>query len=56
MKTYDVTITATVTKTIRVEALTQDAAIEAAHERFSVEADDTDERYTEHTDNVEEVK
>ena len=46
MKTYDVTITATVTKTIRVEAEDEDAAYIEAHEKFSVLPDDWDEDYT----------
>ncbi len=56
MKTYDVTITATVTKTIRVEAENEHNATDLAHQVFSVDAETgTDERYSEHTDNVREV-
>lgn len=56
MKTYDVTITATVTKTIRVEAEDEDAAYIEAHEKFSVMPDDWDEDYTQAVDGIEEVE
>jgi hypothetical protein len=55
MKTYAVTITATVTKTYTVEAENEDAAYVLAHERFSVLNDDAPEYYDQETDSVEEV-
>lgn len=55
MPTYDVTITATVTKTIRVEAENEEEAIEQAHESFTTVCDGPDERYEENTDSVVEV-
>ena len=42
---YNITIRATVTKTLRVEAETRDDAIELANEEFSVENDHNDENY-----------
>ena len=56
MKTYAVTITATVTKTYMVKARNKDAAHDLAHERFSVLNDDAQERYDQQTDSVKEVK
>jgi hypothetical protein len=55
MKTYDVTIRATIYKTIRVEAENEDDAYVEAHERFSVMPDDS-ERYEEETMDIEEVE
>jgi hypothetical protein len=55
MPTYDVTITARVTKTIRVEADTEQEAIEQAHESFTTVCDGPDEKYEEDTDSVVEV-
>jgi hypothetical protein len=54
MKTYDVTIQAIVTKTIRVEADNLEAAYCEAHEQFSTECDGQ-ERYEEQTLDVKEV-
>ena len=54
MKTYDVTIQATVTKTIRVKADNQEAAYCEAHEQFTTECDG-DEYYEEQTLHVDEV-
>jgi hypothetical protein len=56
MKTYAVTITATVTKTYMVKARNKDAAHDLAHECFSVLNDDAQERYDQQTDSVKEVK
>ena len=55
MKTYYVTIRATVTKTIRVQADNQDAAAEIAHESFSVCDSSDDERYDQETEAIEEI-
>ena len=55
MKTYAVTITATVTKTYTVEAASKDEALSLAHESFSVLPDDAPERYEQDIDSVEEV-
>ena len=55
MKQYNVTVRAIITKTLRVEAENQDAAIIAAHERFSVLNDDTDESYEQDALDVEEA-
>jgi hypothetical protein len=54
-KTYDVQIEAIVTKTIRVNAIDEDAAYELAHEIFTVTRDDHEERYEQHTLNIFEV-
>lgn len=56
MKIYDVTIRATVYKTIRVEAEDEDDAYVAAHEEFSVLNDGVPERYEEETVEVKEVR
>jgi hypothetical protein len=55
MKTYDVTIRATIYKTIRVEAENENDAYVEAHEVFSVMPDDS-ERYDEETIDIEEVE
>lgn len=56
MRTYDVTITATVTKTLRVEAEDADAACEVAHGEFTTEVEEGyDARYSEDTVSVIEV-
>jgi fibronectin type 3 domain-containing protein len=57
MRTFDVTITATVTKTVRVSAENDKEACEKAHEEFdvSVTGPDVQERYTEVTDSCVEV-
>jgi hypothetical protein len=54
MKTYDVTIRATVTKTIRVQAESKEDAYCEAHEEFTTECDG-EEYYEEETMNVDEV-
>ena len=56
MKTYNVTIRATITKTYRVEAENVDKATEVAHEIFSVLNDDTDENYEQDLLDVEQAK
>ena len=56
MKTYAITIRATVTKTITVEADNEDDAMEQAHELFSVLCDDIDEDYNEEVIDFEEIK
>ena len=55
MKEFDVTITATITKTIRVEADTEDEATEQAHQIFTVD-DGGPEKYDQDTVLCEEVK
>jgi hypothetical protein len=55
MKTYDVTITATITKTIRVTADYEEEAAEIAHNLFTVECDG-DEKYAEDMENIVEVE
>lgn len=54
MKTYSITIRATVTKTLHVEADNEQDAIEMAHEEFSVENDHNDENYEEDLLNITE--
>jgi len=56
MGTYDVQIEAIVTKTIRVNAVDEDAAYDLAHEIFTVANDDHEERYEQNTLNIWEVK
>jgi len=56
MKQYDVTITARVTKTLRVEADNEQDACEFAHQEFTVASSDLPERYNEDTDCVREVE
>ena len=55
MKTYDVTIQATVTKIIRVEAENEDHAFCEAQEDFDVFVDGGIERYEEETLSIKEV-
>lgn len=55
MKTYDVTVRATVTKTLRVIADTEDEAREFAHGEFSTTPDDAPEKYDEEIINLVEV-
>ncbi len=55
MKTYDVTIRAIVTKTLRVEAENADEAYENAHELFSVGCNGDRERYEQDTLDIEEI-
>ena len=54
MKIYDVTIRATVTKTIRVQAENEDAACDIAHESFSVCDSSDDEKYEQETETIHE--
>ena len=54
MKTYAVTIKATVYKTIRDEAENEDDAYVEAHEQFSV-LPDGEERYEQKATDIEEV-
>ncbi len=56
MKTYDVTIRAMVTKTLRVEAEDEDAAYQEAHELFNPYSGEAEERYEEETLRIEEVQ
>jgi hypothetical protein len=55
MNTYQVTIRATITKTLTVEAENEDAAYEEAHELFNPYSGEAEERYEEETLNVKEV-
>ena len=55
MKTYDVTIEARIIKTYRVESDSPDEAYELAHEQFTVENDDTPERYEQETIDIREI-
>ena len=54
MPFYNVTITATVTKTLTVETVDKDKAYEVAHENFHTECDGS-EKYNEETDSVVEI-
>ena len=58
MKTnvYDVQIEAIVTKTIRVNAVDEDAAYDLAHEIFTVANDDNEELYEQRTLNIFKVE
>ena len=57
MKTYQVTIRATVTKTYEVEAENKDAAYEQANSIFSVlNEDGIDENYQQEVIDIEEKK
>lgn len=55
METYEVTIQATITKTITLKASTEDEATEQAHESFSVLNDEYHEHYDEQTLSVKQV-
>ena len=55
MKTYDVTVRGTVTKTIRVKAEDIDEALEEAHEEFNTDFNMA-EHYDEETVSAKEVK
>lgn len=55
MKTYDVTIEATVIKIIRVEAENEDEAYVLAHESFSVLEDGNPESYTQESLGIKEI-
>ena len=54
-KTYDVVIEAVVTKTIRVNAIDEDAAYDLAHEMFTVMSNGDAERYDQNTLDIYEV-
>jgi len=56
MKTYEVTIRATVIKTLKVEAKDADTANIIAREEFSVLNTGDDEDYDEETLDIQEVK
>jgi len=57
MKHYNVTIQATITKTLRVEAENKEDATELAHEEFSVLNDgNVIESYDQHRLDIEEVE
>lgn len=56
MKQYSVTIRATITKTLLVEAENEQAATEQAHERFSVLNDGNDESYDQECLDIEEAE
>lgn len=55
MKTYDVTIQAIVTKTLRVEAEDSNEATILAHEIFNVYSGEGEEHYDEQTLEISEV-
>jgi len=55
MKNYDVTIRATVMKTIRVTTKTEDDAWDLAHEIFNVNVTTNAEHYEQETVSIEEV-
>jgi hypothetical protein len=55
MKTYEVTIRATVLKTYTVQAHDDNEALNTGHEIFSVETDEAPERYEQETVDVTEV-
>ena len=56
MKTYNITIRATVTKTYKVDADNEDAAYEQANAMFSVlNESDVDEQYTQEVTDIEEL-
>jgi hypothetical protein len=55
MKTYSVTIRATVVKTLRVKAEDEETATTMAHEDFTVQLTDDLEDYEEETLRVEEA-
>ena len=55
MKTYDVTIQATVTKTLRVEAEDSNEATILAHEEFNVYSGEGEEHYDEQTVEISEA-
>lgn len=55
MKTFEVTIRATVTKTYTVQAKDKHDAYNEAHEVFTVSPDDANEYYDEETIDIREV-
>ena len=56
MKTYEVTIRATIVKILRVQAETAEAAQRRAEAEFTVECDGDDQNYREDTLEVTELK
>ena len=56
MKTYDVTIRATVTKTLTIRAATEEEAIDEAHSEFTLVCDGGDEAYSEDVLDVAEAQ
>ena len=56
MKTYDVKIRATITKTERVEADNEDEAIELAHQVFNPSCTGVDESYAQDDLDIREVE
>jgi hypothetical protein len=55
MPFYNVTITATVTKTLTVETGDKEKAYEVAHENFHTQCESADENYNQETDSVVEI-
>ena len=55
MKTYEVTIKATIIKTYTVNAENEDNAINIAHDYFTVQIDDAPERYEQETLEITEA-
>lgn len=55
MKTYEVTIRATITKTYTVEATDDNEALNTGHQIFSVELDEAPEHYEQETIDLFEV-
>lgn len=55
MADYEVTIRATITKTIEVSASTEDEAWDKAHDIFSVQHTGDAEKYEQDTVKIEEV-
>jgi len=56
MKTYEVTIRATIVKTYTIEAQNEDEALATGHDIFSVETDEAPEHYEQDTVDVSEVQ
>jgi hypothetical protein len=56
MPVYDVTIKATIAKTIRLHAKDQDEAVQQAHELFTPYCDGSEERYEQEFDSIVEVE
>ena len=54
MKTYNITIRATVTKTLQVQADSRAEAIETANDAFDVAEDHNDENYEQETIDITE--
>jgi len=55
MKIYNVTIRATITKTLRIEAENEDDAVERAYEDFTVVCDGVEERYSQDVVDVADI-